>query len=86
MRDRKIKLTQEQESQIENMKKKEKTREKSYNKYIKTENTKKKTQFQKWGDRRNAAKNVHDKSIKEIEDSSYHRYAALPNSLVTGRK
>ncbi|CAI2364637.1 unnamed protein product [Moneuplotes crassus] len=74
VRERKLKLSQDYESQIESMKEKERTREKSYNKFLKSERDKRRTQFHKWGDRRQAAKNYHDRSIKDIEDTSYLDY------------
>ena len=57
-------------SEIQN---KEKTREKSYTKFMKTENGKKKDNFIKWSSRRQAAKHDYERSLKDKEEASYYR-------------
>ncbi|CAI2364644.1 unnamed protein product [Moneuplotes crassus] len=74
VKERKEKQAQEFESQMEKWKNKEKTREKSYNKYLKAEREKKKTQFHKWSDKRQTAKKYHERTLKDKEDSGYLLY------------
>lgn len=52
---------------------KEKTREKSYTKFMKTEMGKKRDNFIKWSSRRQAAKNDYERTLKDKEETSYYR-------------
>lgn len=78
---------QEFDRLLEDIKKREKTREKSYNKFMKTENDKRNKNFQKWSERRYHAKQEYERAMRNKEDDSYYRYVTqLFISVVTAKK
>ena len=58
----------------EEIQKREKTREKSYNKFMKTETNKKNQNYRKWSARRHQAKQDYERNLRNKEDDSYYRY------------
>lgn len=49
-------------------------REKSYQKFVKEEEKKKRNQFLKWSERRHNAKHEKELQLERLEDSSYTTY------------
>lgn len=74
VRGRKEQKDKEFEQALENMKSKEKTRENSYIKFLKTENGKKRTQFHNLSEKRQAVKKDNNRRQRDIDDSSYDMY------------
>jgi 3-keto-L-gulonate-6-phosphate decarboxylase len=66
------------DKQFENLHKeiqdKEKKREKSFNKFVKTEMSKNHEKFMKWSSRREEAQRVKKHRIEDLEESSYNSY------------